>query len=278
LRFTPSEAATFLNQVMGLTLSDQDIAALEKRTEGWIAGLQFAALALQGHQDTTRFITSFTGSHHFVLDYLVEEVIEQQEVHIQTFLLRTSILEQLSGSLCDAVVLDASHSGQATLEYLERANLFIVPLDNERRWYRYHHLFAQLLCKLLQSTSISSTSGEVLPIAALHQRASVWYEEHGLELEAFHHAVAANDLDRAARLVEGKGMSLPFPGGNRWKLWNWTPDRHCGWYMPRRSCLSATISPPSKRNSRPPKPHCKARNWTTEPGISSDRSPPCEPR
>jgi LuxR family maltose regulon positive regulatory protein len=212
LRFTPSEAATFLNQVMGLTLSDQDIAALEKRTEGWIAGLQFAALALQGHQDTTRFITSFTGSHHFVLDYLVEEVIEQQEVHIQTFLLRTSILEQLSGSLCDAVVLDASHSGQATLEYLERANLFIVPLDNERRWYRYHHLFAQLLRKLLQSTSISSTSGEVLPIAALHQRASVWYEEHGLELEAFHHAVAANDLDRAARLVEGKGMSLPFPG------------------------------------------------------------------
>jgi LuxR family maltose regulon positive regulatory protein len=212
LRFTPSEAAIFLNQVMGLTLSDQDIAALERRTEGWIAGLQFAALALQGHQDTTLFITTFTGGHHFVLDYLVKEVLEQQEAHIQTFLLRTSILEQLSGSLCDAVVLDPSHSGQATLEYLERANLFIVPLDDERQWYRYHHLFAQLLRKLLQSPTISSTSGEVLPIATLHQRASVWYEEHGLELEAFHHAVAADDLDRAARLVEGKGMSLPFLG------------------------------------------------------------------
>ncbi|GHO99304.1 LuxR family transcriptional regulator [Reticulibacter mediterranei] len=212
LRFTPSEATTFLNQVMGLTLSDQDIAALERRTEGWIAGLQFAALALRGRQDTTRIITSFTGGHHFVLDYLVEEVLEQQEAHIQTFLLRTSILEQLSGSLCDAVVLDSSHSGQAILEHLERANLFIVPLDNERRWYRYHHLFAQLLRKLLQSTTASSTSGEVPLITALHQRASVWYEEHGLELEAFHHAVAAADLDRAAGLVEGKSMSLPFPG------------------------------------------------------------------
>ncbi len=212
LRFIPSETAAFLNQVMGLALSDQDIAALERRTEGWIAGLQFAALALQGHQDTTRFITSFTGSHHFVLDYLVEEALGQQEPRVQAFLLRTSILERMSGPLCDAVVLDSSHSGQATLEYLERANLFIVPLDNERRWYRYHHLFAQVLRKLLQATTVSSTSDERNLIAELHRRASEWYEEHGLELEAFHHAVAAHDIDRAARLMEGKEMSLPFLG------------------------------------------------------------------
>jgi ATP/maltotriose-dependent transcriptional regulator MalT len=212
LRFTPSEAAAFLNQVMGLTLSDQDIAALERRTEGWIAGLQFAALAMQGHQDTARFISSFTGSHHFVLDYLVEEVLGQQEAHVQAFLLRTSILERMSGPLCDAVVLDSSASGQATLEYLERANLFIIPLDNERGWYRYHHLFAELLRLRLQSTIVSSTDDERKLIAELHRRASVWYEENGLELEAFHHAVAAHDSDRATRLVEGKSMSLPFLG------------------------------------------------------------------
>src|SRR5207247_3398079 len=127
LRFTPSEAAGFLNQVMGLNLSAQDIAALETRTEGWIAGLQLAALSMQGHQDTTGFITSFTGSHHFVLDYLVEEVLQQQPDSIQTFLLRTSILDRLCGSLCEAVLLNPSGSGQATLEYIEHANLFLVP-------------------------------------------------------------------------------------------------------------------------------------------------------
>jgi LuxR family transcriptional regulator, maltose regulon positive regulatory protein len=212
LRFTSSEAAAFLNQVMGLTLSDQDSAVLERRTEGWIAGLQFAALAMQGHRDTTSFISSFTGSHHFVLDYLVEEVLEQQEARVQMFLLRTSILDQMCGSLCDAVVPDPSLSGQATLEYLEHTNLFIIPLDNERRWYRYHHLFAQLLRKRLQSMAISSRGDERNLIAELHRRASIWYEEHGLDLEAFHHAVAAHDIDRAAHLVEGRGMSLPFLG------------------------------------------------------------------
>src|SRR6266480_8107135 len=138
LRFTPSEAAGFLNQVMGLNLSAQDIAALETRTEGWIAGLQLAAISMQGHQDTTGFITSFTGSHHFVLDYLVEEVLQQQSERVQTFLLRTSILDRFCGPLCDAVMMDPSVSGRETLEYLEHANLFLVPLDNERRWYRYH--------------------------------------------------------------------------------------------------------------------------------------------
>jgi LuxR family maltose regulon positive regulatory protein len=141
LRFTRSEAAGFLNQVMGLNLSSEDIALLETRTEGWIAGLQLAAISMQGHKDATSFIKSFTGSHHFVLDYLMEEVLQQQSESVQTFLLRTSILERLCGRLCDAV-LRSSGLGQETLEYLEHANLFIVPLDNERRWYRYHHLFA----------------------------------------------------------------------------------------------------------------------------------------
>ena len=133
LRFTPSEAAAFLNQGMGLNLSAEDIARLSTRTEGWIAGLQLAAISMQGHQDATSFITSFTGSHHFVLDYLVEEVLQQQPESIQTFLLRTSILDRMTGSLCDAVLLNPSGSGQATLESIEHANLFLVPLDNERR-------------------------------------------------------------------------------------------------------------------------------------------------
>jgi LuxR family transcriptional regulator, maltose regulon positive regulatory protein len=210
LRFTPSEAAGFLNQVMGLHLSAEDIALLATRTEGWIAGLQLAAISMQGYQDTTSFITSFTGSHHFVMDYLVEEVLGQQSERVQTFLLRTSILDRLCGPLCDAVLLDPSASGQATLEYLEHANLFIVPLDHERRWYRYHHLFADLLRQRLHQAS--STGDEGRGVAALHRRASLWYEDHGLEIEAFHHAAAANDVERAARLIEGEGMPLHFRG------------------------------------------------------------------
>jgi LuxR family maltose regulon positive regulatory protein len=145
LRFTPAEAVEFLNRVMGLNLSAEDIASLENRTEGWIAGLQLAVLSMQGHQDTANFIKSFTGSHHFVLDYLLEEVLQKQSESVQTFLLRTSILDRLCGPLCDAVLSNPSTSGQETLEYLERTNLFIVPLDSERRWYRYHHLFGDLL-------------------------------------------------------------------------------------------------------------------------------------
>jgi LuxR family maltose regulon positive regulatory protein len=198
LRFTPSEAAEFLNQVMGLPLSVQDIAALERRTEGWIAGLQLAAISLQGYEDATSFIRSFTGSHHFVLDYLVEEVLEQQPARVQTFLLHTSILDRFCGPLCDAVLMDPSASGQATLEYLERANLFLVPLDNERRWYRYHQLFAELLRQRLQQSATSSPGDERVDLAELHLRASQWYEDHGLEIEAFHHAAAAHDVERAA--------------------------------------------------------------------------------
>jgi LuxR family maltose regulon positive regulatory protein len=197
---------------MRLSLSAEDIAALETRTEGWIAGLQLAALSMQGHQDATSFIQSFTGSHHFVLDYLLEEVLHQQPAHIQTFLLRTSILDRLCGSLCDALVHDPAASGQAMLEYIERANLFIVPLDNERRWYRYHHLFADLLRQRLDQSTAAASGDAVSEVAALHRRASVWYEEQGLEVEAFQHAAAAHDVARAERLIEGASVPLYFRG------------------------------------------------------------------
>jgi LuxR family maltose regulon positive regulatory protein len=212
LRFTYSEASAFLTQVMGLPLSADNIAALDRRTEGWIAGLQLAALSLQGHPDATSFITAFTGSHHFVLDYLVEEVLHQQSTRVQIFLLRTSILDRMSGPLCDAVAPDATTTGQATLDYLERANLFLVPLDNERRWYRYHHLFADLLQRRLHQHAASSSGEEREDVAELHRRASVWYEDNDLLVEAFEHAAAANDIERAARLMEGEGMPLHFRG------------------------------------------------------------------
>ena len=208
LRFTHAEAAQFLNQVMGLRLSSANIAALETRTEGWIAGLQLAALSMQGYQDTASFIDSFTGSHRFVMDYLVEEVLHQQPDPVQTFLLRTSILRRLCGPLCDAVLLDPSTSGQETLEYLERANLFMIPLDSERRWYRYHHLFADLLRQRLQQRLGSEST-----LNELHIRASQWYEENGFALEAFQHAAAAKDIERAERLLDGGGIPLHLSGG-----------------------------------------------------------------
>jgi len=212
LRFTSLEAATFLNEVMGLSLSSDDITALEAHTEGWIAGLQLAALSMQGHKDASSFIQSFNGSHHFVLDYLIEEVLQLQSESIQTFLLHTSILDSLCGPLCDAVLVDSSVSGQDMLQYLERANLFIIPLDNDRCWYRYHHLFGDLLRWRVKQGTPSSIGNEGR-IAELHKRASVWYEDNGLEIEAFHHAVAAHDIDRAARLMEGDGMPLHIRGG-----------------------------------------------------------------
>jgi len=139
LRFTAEESARFLNDVRGLGLSGQDIAALEASTEGWIAGLQLAAISLEGQPDPAALIRGFSGSHRFVLDYLVAEVLDRQPPEVVRFLLETSILDRLSGPLCDAVTLGAS--GQRTLERLDRSNLFVVPLDGERRWYRYHHLF-----------------------------------------------------------------------------------------------------------------------------------------
>ena len=208
LRFTSSEAADFLNQVMGLNLTADDIAALETRTEGWIAGLQLAAISLQGREDVAGFISSFAGSHHFVLDYLVEEVLQRQPESIQTFLLRTSILDRLCGPLCDALLADGSVSGRETLEYLDRANLFVVPLDNERRWYRYHHLFAELLGQRRQQAAGSAADRD-----EDHIRASAWFEANGLEIEAFQHAAAGHDVERAERLIEGGGMPLHFRGG-----------------------------------------------------------------
>jgi len=203
LRFTSAEAAEFLNAEMGLNISADDITALETRTEGWIAGLQLAAISMQGHQDTASFIRSFTGSHHFVLDYLVEEVLQQQSESVQTFLLRTSILDRMCGPLCDAVLGSPSPSGQETLEYLERANLFIAPLDSERRWYRYHHLFGDLLRQRL---------GKPKEFSEYNLCASHWHEENGDLGAAFHHAIAAGDFVRASGLAEAawQGMEESF--------------------------------------------------------------------
>lgn len=198
LRFTSAEAADFLNRVMGLALAADDITALDVRTEGWIAGLQLAALSMQGRDDPADFIQSFTGSHHFVMDYLVEEVLQRQPAEVQTFLLRTSILNRLCGSLCDAVLAAPAGTGQAGLERLAHANLFVIPLDDERRWYRYHHLFRELLRQRLQQSGVDE--------AELHIRASQWYEDHGLAIDAFHHAAAANDVERAERLISGDGI------------------------------------------------------------------------
>ncbi len=203
LRFTPSEAAEFLNQMMGLNLSAEDVTALEARTEGWITGLQLAALALQGalsmqgHPDTSRFIQSFTGSHRFVLDYLVEEVLQRQPEHIRSFLLKTAFFERLSGPLCDAVT--GQKDGRGMLENLERGNLFIVPLDDQRQWYRYHHLFAEVLL----AHALEEQPGQ---IPLLHKRASAWYEQNNLPAEAIRHVLAARDFERAAGLIE---MSYP---------------------------------------------------------------------
>ncbi len=148
LRFTPEETAQYLNQVMGLNLSPADIAALEGRTEGWIAGLQLAMLSLQGHQDVPGFIRAFAGDHRFIADYLVDEVLQRQPAAVRTFLLQTSILERLHGPLCDAVT--GQTDGATQLEALARGNVFVIPLDDQRRWYRYHHLFADVLRSHLQ--------------------------------------------------------------------------------------------------------------------------------
>ena len=222
LRFTPSESAELINQVRGLNISAADAAALESRTEGWAAGLQLAALAMREHPDVTGFIQSFTGSNHFVLDYLMEEVLNQQSESIQTFLLRTSILERMCDSLCDAVLgVPTSHQtagqmtgGQKLLEYLEQANLFIVPLGNDRKWYRYHHLFGDLLRQRLGQ---SQTPEE---IAQYHISASEWHEKNGGVAEAFHHLIAARDFNRAAAVAETawQGMNESFQSA-AWLGW-----------------------------------------------------------
>jgi LuxR family maltose regulon positive regulatory protein len=211
LRFTAAEAAAFLNQVMGLDLSEESIMALGSRTEGWIAGLQLAALSLKGQPDTSDLIHAFTGSHRFVLDYLIEEVLDRQAPDMQTFLFKTAVLDRMNGPLCDAVT--GQGGGQSTLEALDRANMFVVPLDEERHWYRYHRLFGDLLRQRLQQSQ-----PEQLPI--LHMSASEWYERNGLTERAIRHSVNAEDLARAADLAESSWRELHMSyKGTSWLRW-----------------------------------------------------------
>lgn len=217
LRFSSSEAATFLNRVMRLDLSPEEISALEDRTEGWIAGLQLAALALQrtgsmqGQNDTANFIQSFSGSHRFVLDYLIEEVLERQAPSIQEFLRQTAILDRMTGSLCDS--LTGQENGQMTLEMLEQANLFIVPLDQGRRWYRYHHLFADLLRQRLRQTQPEHVS-------TLHKKASRWYQQNGFIDEAIEYALRGEHYEEVAHLIEDQiGANYERIDQTTWRRW-----------------------------------------------------------
>jgi len=193
LRFTSSEAAEFLDQVMGLHLSAEDVAALEDRTEGWIAGLQLAALSMQGYQDVAGFIQAFAGDNRYIVDYLIEEVLQRQPEAVRSFLLQTSILERLNGSLCDAVT--GQEEGRMRLETLQRGNFFLIPLDDKRHWYRYHHLFADVLHMHLMTEQPEQVS-------VLHRRASEWYEESGSPADAIRHALAGGDFERSADLIE----------------------------------------------------------------------------
>src|SRR5271165_6551228 len=203
LRFTPSEAAAYLNEMMGLQLTARDVAALEGRTEGWIAALQLAALSMQGREDVAGFIAGFAGDDRYVVDYLAEEVLQRQPDRVQAFLLQTSILGRLSGPLCDAVT--GQGGGKAMLEALDRGNLFLVPLDDRRQWYRYHHLFADVL----QARLLDERPDQV---PDLHRRASAWYEQNGEPQVAIGHALAAEDFGRAADLVE---LAIPAMRSNR---------------------------------------------------------------
>jgi LuxR family transcriptional regulator, maltose regulon positive regulatory protein len=200
LRFTPDETAQFLNEVMRLGLPAEFVTALEASTEGWIAGLQLAALSLSGRADRSRFLSSFAGSNRYLVEYLLQEVVDRQPAEVQSFLLSTSILERLCGPLCDAILADSSGSA-ALLERLEQTNLFVVPLDEQGYWYRYHHLFRDFLRARLNKT-------EPERVAALHRAASQWHESQGLLREAVTHALETRDWAYAADLVERHGMAM----------------------------------------------------------------------
>ena len=193
LRFTLDEAAAYLTESMGLVLTAPDVASLEGRTEGWIAALQLAALSMQGRDDVTGFIAGFAGDDRYIVDYLVDEVLDRQPEGVRDFLVQTSILDRLSGPLCDAVT--GRDDGTAMLKMLDRANLFVVPLDDSRRWYRYHHLFADVLQTHLMAERAEAAND-------LHRRASQWYGQHAEPSPAIRHALAAGDIDRAADLIE----------------------------------------------------------------------------
>lgn len=198
LRFTPVEAASFLTDAMRLDLSAGDVAALERRTEGWIAGLQLAALSMQGRADRSGFVRAFAGDDRYIVDYLAEEVLQRQPEAVRTFLRQTAVLDRLSGPLCDAVT--GRDDGNELLQTLERGNLFVVPLDDKRQWYRYHHLFAEVL----RARSLE----EPEQVAARHRRASEWFEANGLRSDAIRHALAAGDFGRAANFVEVAAMGM----------------------------------------------------------------------
>src|ERR687885_1799262 len=193
LRFLPDEAAAYLNEVMGLALGHGQLAVLEERTEGWIAALQLAALSMQGRDNVESFIDSFAGDDRYIVDYLVEEVLQRQPKHVRDFLLQTSVLNRLTGPLCDAVT--KQDGGKAMLEALDRANLFLVALDDRRHWYRYHHLFADVLRAHLADEQPDQ-------VAELHRRASAWYERNAERHEAIRHALSGRDFGHAADLVE----------------------------------------------------------------------------
>jgi LuxR family maltose regulon positive regulatory protein len=205
LRFTVDEVTEFFRQTMGLQLTAADVAALESRTEGWIAGLQLAALTMQNLEDPGAFIQAFSGDDRYVVDYLVTEVLAQQPPHIHAFLLQTSILQRFTASLCDAVRSGSKSpneepSAREILAQLEQANLFLTPLDHRREWYRYHHLFADLLRYQLRAQE-----GEA-SVLALHRRAALWYEQHSLIDDALSHYLTAQDTQAAACLVEANAM------------------------------------------------------------------------
>ena len=203
LRFTSEETATYLKEATGMGLAAADVEVLEERTEGWIAALQLAALSIQGRDDAPGFIARFAGNDRYIVDYLVEEVLAHQSDQVREFLLDSAVLDRLTGSLCDAVTGRAD--GGQMLMALERANLFIAPLDDRREWYRYHPLFADVLRARLLSERPEQ-------VRLLHQRASAWYEHHDLSEEAIGHALAARDFDRATYLIE---MAVPAIRRNR---------------------------------------------------------------
>lgn len=203
LRFSYDEVTAFLKQATGLVLSHTEIVRLDAHTEGWIAGLQLAAHSMRGHKDIGEFIAAFTGNHRYILDYLTDEVLNWQPAHIRDFLLQTSILERLSASLCDTITQRSD--GQAMLEYLEQANLFLVPLDEQRQWYRYHQLFAEFLRNRLHQTH-----PELAPL--LHKRASAWYEQHGLISAPIDHALATADMEHVAQLAERFAQTMLMRG------------------------------------------------------------------
>ena len=212
LRFTREESSAFFNQVMQLDLSEADVAVLDGRAEGWISGLRLAALSLKDHEDRSKFIAAFAGSHRFIIDYLIDEVLTRQPEHVRAFLLATSILDQMCGPLCDAIT--NGRNGQAILESLEQSNLFVVPLDDHRGWYRYHHLFGEVLRSHLRATGDDRR-------AELHVKAAKWFEYNGLVAEAIQHALAAKDWDRAVHLIMDVADTIAFTHGQFRTVLNW---------------------------------------------------------